>query len=384
MTRARILLAVLEDFPGSENRVQRQAAALAAAGHEVTVYCASGPSACAEWRGIPIVRSRLRREKSYSARRRLEEYSIFPLELRRWLADEGESFDIVQVANPPDWLALAAARWRRSMGGRLVLDIHDPMPELMTAKGGGPLAAVLAWLEGISARRADLVIAATPGVARAVEGRHGVPVTAIVNAVDTDAVTMRAADTNAWAAHPVRLVYLGTMTHRFGVQTAVDATRELIGRGADVRLDLYGSGDEEGALKRSAADLADAVKFHGQIPASDVPAALDGAAIGLVPYRDSAFMRLAYSTKAFEYAALGIPSVCSDLPSLREQMGEASEYAPSQGAVAWADAIERLLTDRSRWERLAVNGSALISSVNWSGVSQEYVRAVIGSLGGGG
>lgn len=68
-----------------------------------------------------------------------------------------------------------------------------------------------------------------------------------------------------------------------------------------------------------AARLAAAAKVVvlGALPAERVPVVMAGFDVALVPYRDTAFNRNSNPVKFYEYLALGLPVVSTDVPTLR-------------------------------------------------------------------
>src|SRR5439155_7059534 len=75
-------------------------------------------------------------------------------------------YSIVHVHNMPDFMVFAALI-PKAFGAKVILDLHDPMPELMMTiyglKQESPYVRVLKWLEKLSASFADLVL--TPNTA---------------------------------------------------------------------------------------------------------------------------------------------------------------------------------------------------------------------------
>lgn len=372
----RVAIIVLEDFPGGENRVQRQASALLAAGHEVRVFAPSGLSSGSDWNGVRIERSRVRRLKRSSTRQRLWEYVAFPAaaglwcrRLRSWRPD------LIQVANPPDWLVFSAL----GAGSRpaVVLDIHDVMPELAEARGDGPcMIRALRWIEGRAIRYADASITTTRHMQRALLERHGVHVDLCLNAVDDSLFTRRPPSGDSLRMTPLSIVYHGTVSARFGVGVAVNAMALLMARGAVVTLDVFGDGDalEELTELAHTHGIDEVVRFHGQVPSATLPDLLADAAIGVIPYIDSPFMRTAYSTKAFEYASLGIPVVASDLPTLRDQLGDdGALYFTPGSAAALADGIQSAAAHVTESVHRAGRAQRHLGEFVWADHSGEYV-----------
>src|ERR671935_1995199 len=173
---ARIAM-VTHSFYPRDPRVRRQALALLEAGHEVDVVCLrhpEDPPTSFEERHrvyrIPLQHQR------HSARRYLAEYAVSigcafgvlsALHLER-------GYDLVQAHTPPDAMVFAAAA-ARALGARVLLDVHDPMPEAMMTKFGIGRESLLWRLvsaqEQLSARFADHVLTVTDQVADALVRR---------------------------------------------------------------------------------------------------------------------------------------------------------------------------------------------------------------------
>ncbi len=375
-------MVVLEDFPGSENRVKRQVRVLVDRGHDVRVYCASGASTEDSWWGAAISRSRLRRKKSGGAARRLIEYGVFQLAVTAWSVRQSVSWrpDVVQVANMPDWLVFAAAPARWLCGARLVLDLHDLMPELMLSKGGtSAMSSVLRAVERWSVRYADIVITTSLGFLEVLRLRYpDLRVVLVPNAVDTAEFAVREpCDTPTGVP---RITYHGTVIGRFGVETLVVATGSLRHDFEGLRLDIYGSGSDLDRISRVVCDLGldEIVQLHGQVPASRLPGSLEGSWVSVVPYLSDTFMDLAWSTKAFEAAALGIPLVLSDLPSLREQFDECcAAFYPSGDVEGLRKVLRAVLSHRPEaLERARKAQAHVLANWTWNRWGPEYVKLI--------
>jgi glycosyltransferase involved in cell wall biosynthesis len=313
----------------------------------------------------------------------LIEYVIFPVSAAYWLARRASEFDVVQVANPPDWLVIAAGLWKLGAPKtrRVVLDLHDPMPELMAVKTTkGVLSAVLGTLERLSCGAADAVIASSMPFAERLASAHGTKAVVVRNGVDLKRFPLTKPTISGLTQPIIKLVYVGTVAERFGVDVATQAVAILRGRGLEVELDVFGGGQSLECVRRLLEqNRIEGVTLHGQVPSSVMSERIKGAAIGLVPYRDSSFMRLVESTKAFEYAMSGLAVVSSDLPSVRSQLGdEGATYVKPGDPLSLAEGILRIIRDPAAAHRQCTLAQKKASASGWSEFEELYVSTVTG------
>lgn len=374
----RVAFIVLEDFPGSETRVQRQVAALLATGHEVRVFAASGESRCDSWRGAVVERSHMRRMKGGGAGRRLFEYVAFCAAALFWSMRRAMRWrpDIVQVANMPDWLVFSAMPFRWLCHSKIVLDLHDPMPELWSAKGGrGPLRRALQLIEGLSIASADVCLVATHPMKRAIERRHSECLCHVVmNSVDESTfhpVTPRVADEGCFVVG-----YHGTIAQRFGVELVVRAFARLHAEHPKSRLVLIGGGDGLPIVQSLVSELGlgSCVDMLGQRPSVDLPDLISTFSVGLVPYLDSEFMRLAYSTKSMEYAISGVPMLVTQIPGIADLFREDEVlYVPPGSEDEWVRGLDYALRNPRDMIQRAFRAQARVEDYLWSAASSTYL-----------
>ena len=62
---------------------------------------------------------------------------------------------------------------------------------------------------------------------------------------------------------------------------------------------------------------ADRVEFRSFVRHHEIPAAVSDAVAGVSAQREDAFGSLVFSVKVAEYAALGLPVICSDTATMR-------------------------------------------------------------------
>jgi glycosyltransferase involved in cell wall biosynthesis len=128
----------------------------------------------------------------------------------------------------------------------------------------------------------------------------------------------------------------------------------------DVHLAIAGQGPEEGALVASADELQLGKRFHlvGEVPPERMFEFLSAGDVYVF-----ASLQETFGLAAAEAAVAGLPVVSSDLAVLREVLtadtGPAASFVPPMDALGFAAAIDNVLTDAARAERLRTAGRRL-------------------------
>ncbi|MEN6451591.1 MAG: glycosyltransferase [Thermoguttaceae bacterium] len=156
---------------------------------------------------------------------------------------------------------------------------------------------------------------------------------------------------------PQRVVGVGRLDRRKGFDYLLRAAGELTRRGVDVDVQLVGGGQEEGNLRRLAADLGlgNRVTFLGWQPFAEVQAAMARAAVLVHP---SPEIGDAVPTVIKEAQAVGTPVVGTTVAGIPELLdfGRSGILVPPREVIPLADAIGRLLADTSLRQQYALAG----------------------------
>lgn len=322
---------VLSSYP-EDVRVRREAMALRDAGWSVDVYAArsNGQARTQVVDGIRVVRAPFGRRRG-SRLRYAAEYAAFIL-WSSWAMLRAPRYAVVQVHTLPDFLVLAAtpARWR---GASLLLDLHEIAPEFYMQKYRAPrthwAVRLLARLEQASIRYADSAITVNePLKTRFVErGADPARLGVVMNSADDQLFAQGSGPylQGAEPAHPLALVYHGSLLPYYGLDLAIRAVARIRSRWP-IELHLFGAGETVHVLERLAAelDVTDAVRFHGRVPHAKLAAELRRRGGGIVPTRPGPMLDLSLSNKLLEMACLGMPVVAAGLPSYRQYFGDDS------------------------------------------------------------
>jgi len=386
-TPLRHCMVVYARYPLGETRVQREAEALVEAGFEVDVLClrGEGEPARERYRGVEIRRVPMTHDKR-SLPRQMLSYLRFGLKVAGFLgkAQELRPYDAVQVHNLPDFLVFSAIV-PKTRGVPVLLDLHDLMPEFFAARfpgEGSLLAQAIAAQERLACRFADHVITVSEHWRQTLIDR-GVP-------PERCSVVMNVADERIFAPPPgeraphegFELIYHGTLTHRYGLDLAIEAVGMLRDELPGLRLTVIGRGDalEDLTAQRDRLGLRDLVDLRTELVlAEDLPPLLARADAGVVPYRDDVFTDGLLPTKLMEYAVMGMPCIAARTTAIESVFGGSMvEFFTPGDAADLARAIRLLATDPARCAELAEGTRTFTARHRWSEVGPRYVALVEG------
>ncbi len=384
-----------EGLPG-DRRVWDECRALTAAGWQVDAVCpqavagAQPPEDLRE--GIRIHRFGLR--PGAGPLGYLREYGQAGWRIaglvRRLRRRDGD-FDVVHVANPPDFLHLAV---RAAGAGRvpLVFDHHDLAPELFEARFGRtglPHRALLA-LERHALRSAAVVIATNESVRRVAIERGGVPperVFVVRNGPELERFTPVLPDPALRRGRRHLLAYVGVMGPQDGIDHllgALAALRRL--RADDWRAILIGDGEVLGEMRARAAalGLAEQVGFAGWRGDAYIRRVLSTADVCLAPDPPSPLNHASTMVKVPEYMAMGRAIASYDLRETRVSAGPAAAYAGAGEPASLARCVHELLESPERRRAMGRIGRERVAELSWERSREVLLRAYERAAAGAG
>jgi glycosyltransferase involved in cell wall biosynthesis len=368
----------------SDTRVRRAAHALAERGHQVEVF------ALVNGRGAPAAREknlrlrlfRIRQERA-AVTRYFFEYGLFfarSMTLMS-LSQLRRRYDVVYVHNMPNFFVFAGLVPKLG-GARVVLDVHDPIAELLTSIRGRDLPPWLRRLtaaeERVSLAFTDSVITVNEPMRERMRTRFRGPVTVVMNLPHT-AVRPATGLPSGSMPGPGRIVYCGSIADRNGVDLAVTALSRLTDEFPQLRLRIIGDGPAAESVRALAERLgvADRVEFAGFVTHAEVPVLVGGAAAGIAPQRDDIFGSLVFSEKVADYITLGLPVACSDIATMRHYFSddELLFFEPGNPDDL-ARAIRELLTDPALAAKRAASSRARLDQLSGPAQKEALIQAV--------
>jgi glycosyltransferase involved in cell wall biosynthesis len=381
MRPIRVLLMV-ENVPlGRDHRLRKHAAALVAAGMQVTVICRKDPAN----RENPAVRvfdypasdgvSKLGFIREYA-------WSLSAAAVLTLRAMISGGVDVVQMSSTPDIYFMLAAPLKL-LRRRVIFDFKDLSPEIYEARYGradGIMYRLLRRFERASLRTADHVVAVNASVRSVALDRGG---------LGADRVTVVGngpwlADLGARPARPQLrrgfrhlCVLTGMMGPQDGIDLALAAIDHLVNRmgRTDTAFTFAGIGDYVPVAEKFVAErgLGDQVTFPGWVTRDEVYDLLSTADVGLEPNLEE----FVTPVKAMEYMAFGLPFVAFDVAETRIIGDGASELVPKGDAVAFAERIDALLRNPDRRAELGTAGTRIVRNrLAWDRQQVPYLSVV--------
>jgi glycosyltransferase involved in cell wall biosynthesis/peptidoglycan/xylan/chitin deacetylase (PgdA/CDA1 family) len=384
-TRKKVCMLVYSHYE-TDSRVRRYAESLARRGDRVEVVAlADGDTSLGQTaiNGVTVHRLQQRqpdeRQKWTYAFRQIR----FLFTAARFLARRQSEvpYDLVHVHNIPDFLVFAA--WRAKAGGaKLILDIHDIVPELFESKFGARKSrlyvAFLKAVERVSTAFADHVIVAN----------HLWREKLVARSVSQEkcSVSLNYVDPARFFAHPrtrtddkVVIVFPGSFQWHQGLDIAIEALVRVRKQVPNVELHLYGSGRLEGDLRARTARLGlnGNVRFFGSVPLDRIPEIMANSDLGVVPKRADGFGNEACSTKIMEFMSQGVPVIASRTKIDTYYYDDTClRFFPSGDVQALADAMLELIRRKDLRDSLIAAGHDYIARNNWDVRKGDYLALV--------
>jgi glycosyltransferase involved in cell wall biosynthesis len=296
-------------------------------------------------------------------------------------------YQIVHVHNMPDFLIFSALI-PKIMGARLILDIHDPMPEVFVSKYGERsselMVNLLSFEEKISCAFANAIITVNIKCKSNLIKR-GIPsekITLIHNYPDP-AIFNRAAyaQERQRPREKFTLIYPGTIAPRYGLEIAIRALPEIQSQIPEISLIIMGPKNEYRNELQQLADqqgVSSCVQFKPSVSPQEVPCYLAMADIGIYPALKDVHMNVATPTKVLEFAAMGIPIISSRLSMVEEMFGNSAVMFFEPGdATQFAQCVISLHENQMLGEELVKNMDQIfIAKHSWQQEFGDYLHIV--------
>ena len=313
---------------------------------------------------------------------------LLPL-LRFWLTASGQlvrkhllhRYDVIHIHNIPDFLVFAA--WLPKLSGtKIILDIHDMVPEFYASKfqlkPDSFGVRVLKKVEWASAWFANHVIISNhlwykTFISRSVPQKK---CSVFINHVNQKVFFKRNGIHKN--GKPVIMFPGGLQWHQ-GLDIAIQAMPAVLEKIPEAEFHIYGDGNMKGELMAltEKLGLGGKIRFFNPLPLSQIAEVMSGAALGVVPKRADSFGNEAYSTKIMEFMSLGVPIVVSETKIDRYYFDDSLvRFFESGNPKALAAAIVEVLQNDSLRQRMIASASEYAARNSWEVRKKDYLGLV--------
>ena len=383
-------------YPG-DPRPRRAAGALVAKGMSVELICLAENATDARrevLNGINIIRIPIKRRRG-SVLTYVYQYSVFLVTASTIIAVRSiaRRYDLIYVHNMPDLLVLSALL-PKLFGAKVILDLHDPMPELMTTIFGFlpdtfPVR-FLKWVERWSIALADSVVTVNRACERLFTSRscRRPKMNVVMNSPDEGIFRFRPARADAGETNtpdkPFIIMYHGSVVERNGLDLAIDALARVRQSIPNAELRIYGTQTLflERVMKSARnMRLEEAVEYCGPKSVEQLVTAIEECDLGIVPNQQSVFTELNTPTRIFEYLSLGKPVIAPRSAGICDYFDEKSLVFFELGNAAdLAEKIRYVFSHPRDVIEIVKRGQQIYQRHKWSSERLRLTSLVAGLL----
>ncbi|NQT25574.1 glycosyltransferase family 4 protein [candidate division KSB1 bacterium] len=290
-------------------------------------------------------------------------------------------YDVIHFHNIPDFgvFCTIPAKW---MGAKIILDIHDLVPEFYMRKfnvlENHFIIRLLRVIEKISCTYTDRVITVTDLWKETLSKRSlnsdkcdvimNVPIPDVFKPVPY--VPHKKND-------PFHLSYHGNLAEQTGVDLLLDAIALIQDIIPNITLQIIGEGRERIHLQEKMHDLRidDVVTFKPVIPVTELPNQMSEIHVGVDPKRDGVYAGETLSVKSMEYLGMQIPLIVSKTKASEYYFDKDSVYfVEPENPNDLAHAIMDLYSHEKRRKQYYQNAERFNNRYNWQMMKERYLQ----------
>jgi glycosyltransferase involved in cell wall biosynthesis len=300
----------------------------------------------------------------------------------------GGRYDIVHVHNMPDFLVFSGLL-PRLFGSKIILDLHDPMPELVRSIYDVPrnhwLVRLLIRLERCSISVADLVL--TPNIAfRELFISRGCPskkIMIVMNSPQSELFNPRRFQTEASRSERnvcFQLMYHGLLVERHGLDTAIRAVAMIREHIPSLQFHIYGDRtpfmDQMNDLIKKLG-LEGTILYHGRKSHYEIAKALASIDLGIIPNRRNPFTELNMPTRIFENLAMDRPVIVPNTKGIRDYFDESQIiFFESDNVESLAQAINWAYLHPQQVQETVFKGKRVLRAHTWNRERERFVESL--------
>jgi glycosyltransferase involved in cell wall biosynthesis len=369
----------------TDPRIRRESEALAEHGNEVNflVLAEENNSKTYRMNGVNVVELKMRKHQGKKSSSYFLPYLKF-LALAFWHCSKlllKRKVDVVHVHNMPNFLVFAGIL-PRLLGKKIILDIHDSVPETYGGKFGKmpkALHRLLCLEESICCGFANKLICVNDIQKEKLLSR-GLPapkISVLLNVPDHKIFKYE----NKKRDNHKRtfdLVFHGTIDKILGIDLAIEAVSRLVRDIPGINLHIMGKGKNLEEFERLAEKLSVKDRIHfskRSYPVESLPNLLQDMDLGIIPNKINMATELMLPVKMLEYVAIGIPVVSARLKTIEHYFSDNMvTYFEPENVESMANAILELYHNENRRQEQVINARKFIEMYGWEKHQMELIR----------
>jgi len=292
-------------------------------------------------------------------------------------------YDIIHFHNVPDF-GIFCTIIPKLMGAKIILDIHDILPEFYMRKFSVSenhiSIRLLKWIEKISCSYADHVITVTELWRQRLIERSLKPdkCTVILNAPDKIIFNSQFKVKRNLKDQRFTLGYHGNFTEPTGIDIAIKAISIVKKSVPDIHFLIIGQGREENYLKNLSKTLGlkDYITFIESVPVYRIPRLMSKVDAGIDPKRDGVYSGETLSVKAMEYLAMEIPLIISKTKISQLYFDDSTVmfFQPDDEQDLAERIIELFRSYPVKSKKMIKNSKRFIQEYSWEKYQNSYLN----------
>ena len=239
--------------------------------------------------------------------------------------NKDRKYSYYHIHTPPDFLIIAALPFKLFYGSKIILDLHDMLPESVGSNLKGTVGKLVFGLakliEKMSIIFSDAVICTNPYDKEIVLSRNKMDsnnIYVVMNVPNLNQIGLTHAEKIDFELYNKYVVlFEGTVWERRGIQTVIEAV-ELLQNKMPILFLIVGDGPYLDHLKNIAEKkgILPNVKFTGWVDQTDLSRYISISDIGIIPFLRTKVNERGVPNKLFEYTVHDKPICASNLKGM--------------------------------------------------------------------
>ena len=383
----RSCMVVFSSYP-MDVRVRREAEALTKAGMKVDVICRTsrGELLKEDVRGVMTFRIKLNRRRLGKIGY-IWEYLYFFMRALIIVTKLNFSrrYDIIHVHNMPDFLVFASI-FPKFLGAKIILDLHDPMPELFAALFKTPESHIsiklLKSIEKLSIKYSNLVI--TPNIAfkKIFISRGCSPskIKIIMNSPDENVFRwFENTEKEKDLSSNYLLMYHGAIVEHHGLDIGLRSIALLKDKIPNLKLVVFGEGNflVKAEMLVEELELGNFVEFRGIVMNDEIAKFIPQIDLGIIPNRSNNFTQLNFPVRIFEYITYKKPVIVPKTIGISDYFDEQSiHYFEPENEQSLADSIYKVYKNEDEVNDVIDRSYEVYKKNTWKLQKENLIKLV--------